>query len=147
LLQGFLRGELRMFSVRDRRPIRPDMPGALVGALTTGEVTLLELNRWLAVIGTDVVVTESKSTAARPRRHASTDEEVQEEARRLADAWARDYFDRIEAIPTEVQVAKAIRKSLNDTFAQDWSDKTIRRHCLAEWQFSTLVPSAQIAQE
>jgi hypothetical protein len=147
LLQGFLRGELRMFNAGDRRPIHADVPGAMVGALTTGEVTLRELNRWLAVIGTDVVMTESNlSTVAKPKRHASTDGEVRATAHRMADAWARDYFDATDTIPPEERVAKAIRKGLNDAFGKSWSDKTIRRHCLANWQFSPLVTSAQIAQ-
>jgi hypothetical protein len=148
LLQGFLRGELRMFYTSDRRPIHPDSPGAMVGALTTGAVTLRELNRWLAVIGTDLVVTESNLMAdAKRKRLASTDVEVRQSARRMADDWSRDYFDRTGDIPPIDRVAKEIRSGLSHQFNWDWEESTIRRHCLAGWQFSPMVHSAQIAQD
>ncbi|WP_374625068.1 hypothetical protein [Pandoraea sp.] len=148
ILQGFIRGDLRLRRSDDRRPIYPDQPGAVMTALVVGDVTVTELNRWLSSIGTDVQVCADDFRPETPaRRQAAGDAAVRETASRLADAWARERFDMTGSIPSEDAVSKGIARDLNATFTQDWSPRTIRRHSLREWRFSVLAQSAQIAQD
>ncbi|MFL9893742.1 hypothetical protein [Paraburkholderia sp. RL17-381-BIF-C] len=147
LLQGFLRGDLKICSSTGGLPIRAGDAGAIVGALTTGVVSLVELNRWLASMGSGIEVTV-ETIAANPKaqRPTSGAQVVRDAAARMADEWANEHFVKTGEIPSEEIVSKAIRVKLNAVFEQDWSHQTIRRHSLKDWSFSVISLTAQSAQ-
>ncbi|MFM0002744.1 hypothetical protein PQR57_17120 [Paraburkholderia dipogonis] len=147
LLQGFLRGDLKICSSTGGLPIRAGDAGALVGALTTGVVSLVELNRWLTSMGSGIEVTvETIAGKPRTQRPVSNAEVVRDAAARMAHEWANEHFRKTGEIPAEEMVSKAIRVKLNAEFGRDWSHQTIRRHSLKDWSFSVISLTAQSAR-
>jgi hypothetical protein len=141
-VQSFLRGDLCVLASRNWLPLAADMPGATVGALTTGVVTLDELNRWIASQGVPVKLSyvdearHASVTRQSDGAHWNHDEKWRTAAHEFACRIAQRNRERGYGGSSHRDVAPEVTSELVKIgFPADVSSERVRKVLLKGWKY------------